>query len=588
MPDISGALKQLVKPFDEIWRLYEAECGEQLARLRAENNLRNLYTKLNTSQKVKTIWNVDRSRAIRSFYYPAKIVVSAKKTKIIENLDDIQGNAIVLQGIIGQGKSILLRHLLGKEIRCGERVPLFVELRHAKAETLESYIHDQFNDLLGISEHPRIFSFFAQEGKVSLLLDGFDEIDTDKISAFVQSIEDLAQKYPKAKIIVTSRPNSGLEASAFFTIKRIAPLGEDDYWAFFRKVMPGDEILASRLYHAVISPKSPIANLIRTPLIATLLTIVYRVNQKIPSDFSDFYDELFQILLVRHDRSKPGYERKRKTKLSDRELQQVFEAYCYKLKTKQTSSVSRSTALEIASASAKALNLKVDEGQFLDDIIKITCLLQEEGGRIDFLHQSIQEFFASKYIQSRPDPIAAKFYMLNLDDSKRGHWDQVLLFLMQIDQYRSSQHFFVPAIEKTLTSFESLESPAPADRLRELISDRVCIIQLISPDNDSSRVKYIKKRADYLRSYAVNDLLSSIDQMLFDISLSSKKKKWYTCFDRSTDQQLKSYTEIAIHRGEEGALDAHLSEWIIKLRGILAFHNGRIKTLDMSAEFMDL
>ena len=588
MPDISGTLRKLAKPIDEIRRLYEADCGEQLARLRADNNLKLLYTKLNASQKVKTIWNVDRPRAITSFYYPAKIIISAKRTKIIEDLDDIQGNAVVLQGIIGQGKSILLRHLLGKEIRCGERVPLFVELRHAKAETLEAYIHEQFNDLLGTIGHPRIFSLFAQEGKVSLLLDGFDEIDTDKISAFVQSIEELAQKYPKAKIVVTSRPNSGLEASALFTIKRIAPLGEDDYWGFFRKIMPGDELLAARLYYAVTSPKSPIDNLIRTPLLATLLTIVYRVNQKIPSDFSDFYDELFQILLVRHDRSKPGYERKRKTSLSDRELQQVFEAYCYKLKAQRTSSVSRSTALEFASTSVKALNLKVNEGHFLEDIIKITCLLQEEGGQIDFLHQSIQEFFAAKYISSRPDPIASKFYVLNLDSSKRVYWDQVLLFLMQIDQYRSSQHFFVPAIEKTLTSLESLESPAPAEQLRKLITDRVGINQVISPGGGSFRVGYVITRTDDLRFYGLSDLLSLIYQMLFDTSPSSKKKKWYTCFDRSTDQQFKSYTEIAIHRGEEGALDAHLSDWIMKLRASLEFHNSRIKTLDMSDEFMDL
>lgn len=588
MPDVSGVLKQLARPFDDIWSLYKADCGEQLAKLRAENNLKILYTKLNASQKVKTIWNVDRPRTISSFYHPAKIVVSAKKSKIIENLDDIKGNAIVLQGVIGQGKSILLRYLLGREIRCGERVPLFVELRHAKAETLEAFIHAQFNDLLGTVEHPKIFGLFAQEGKVSLLLDGFDEIDTEKISAFVQSIEELAQKYPKAKIVVTSRPNSGLEASALFTIKRIAQLGNDDYWPFFHKVMPEDELLAKRLYYAVTSPKSTIANLIRTPLLATLLTIVYRVNQKIPSDFSDFYDELFQILLVRHDRSKPGYERKRKTKLSDRELQQVFEAYCYKLKAQHTSSVSKSKALEFASASVEALNLQADEGHFLEDIIKITCLLQEEGGQIDFLHQSIQEFFAAKYISSRPDPIASKFYTLNLDDSKRKQWDQILPFLMQLDQYRSSQHFFVPAIKNTLIGLESLESPAPAERLRELITDKVGVIQLISPGNSPHSVKYERKITEDLHCYGVNELLSFMYQMLFDTSLSSKKKRWYTCFDRSTNQQFKSYTEIAVHRGEEGALDARLSDWLMQLRDSLGFHNKRIETLDMSVEFMDL
>ncbi|MFN6344811.1 MAG: NACHT domain-containing protein [Cyanobium sp.] len=588
MPDVSGALKLLSKPLEDIAKLYFDECGEQLAKLRAENNLKQLYAKLNITQKVKTIWNVDRPIAISSFYYPAKIIVSPRKRQIVERLDDIEGNAVVLQGIIGQGKSILLRHLLGKEIRSGQRVPLFVELRHAKAENLETYIHAQFNELLGTAQHPRMFDIFAKEGKISLLLDGFDEVENDHITSIIQSIEKLAQRYPKAKIVVTSRPNSGIESSAYFTIKKIAPLRADDYWGFFRKVLQQDAILASRLYHAVLAPKSQISNLVSTPLLATLLTIVYRVNQKIPSDFSDFYDELFQILLVRHDRAKPGYERRRKTRLSDRELQQAFEAYCYKQKAQQIVSISRTKALEIASASIKALNLESDEGHFLNDIIKITCLLQEEGGQIEFLHQSIQEFFAAKYIASRPEEVASKFYTLNLDGTRRQTWDQVLMFLLQIDQYRSSEYFYIPVLEITLTHLESLEEPAAANRLRELISDRIGVTQSISIVDGAVMPQYSVTRLDPAQLYGIKDLLASVFQMLFNKPPSYKKKRWSSCFDRITDQQFLSYTDIAVQCGEIEALDRQLRDRITELRSSLEFHKSRIRTLDMSADFMEL
>jgi hypothetical protein len=588
MPDISGALKLLVKPIEDIAKLYSDECGEQLAKLRAENNLKQLYAKLNTIQKVKTIWNVDRPVAISSFYYPAKIILSPKKKQIVEKLDDIEGNAIVLQGIIGQGKSILLRYLLGKEIRSGQRVPLFVELRHAKAENLETYIHSQFNELLGTALHPRMFDIFAQEGKISLLLDGFDEVENEIIPLMVQSIERLAQRYPKAKIIVTSRPNSGIESSACFTIKKIAPLAADDYWGFFRKVLPHDEILASRLYHAALAPNSQIKNLVSTPLLATLLTIVYRVNQKIPSNFSDFYDELFQILLVRHDRAKPGYERRRKTKLSDRELQQAFEAYCYKQKAGQIVSISRTKALEIASASIRALNLESDEGHFLSDIIKITCLLQEEGGQIEFLHQSIQEFFAAKYISSRPQEVASKFYILNLDGTKRQPWEQVLVYLMQIDQYRSSEYFYIPVLTNTLAHLQSLEEQSAPEKLRELISDKIGVTQLISMIDGRVAAQYKVSRLDSAELYGIKELFSSIFQVLFNKPPSYKKKRWSSCFDRITDQQFLSYTDIAVQCGEIEALDRHLRDRIAKLRSSLEFHRKRIETLDMSAEFMEL
>lgn len=350
MPDISLALALLKKPIDYVLGSIGDKSKDGLAKVHAAGNIRTIYQQLNATQKVKTIWNVDRAISLNSFYFPAKIR-SKSGTQALTALDDLPSNATVLEGTVGQGKSILLRYLLGKEIRGGKRLPLFIELRRVPKEDFPQYLAKNFNQLVGYSGSYDLFGSFASEGKVSLLLDGFDEIDPDRVSEVAASIDAIAARYPATRIVVTSRPNSGINTLPLFDVVPVAALQPGELPDFFGKILGKDKALALRLSNAVKKSRS-VAELASTPLLATLLTIVYRAHQRIPVDFSEFYDELFQILLVRHDRSKAGtYDRKRKTKLSDREIQQAFEGFSYKSKSDGTSSLDKTRAIELAKTS---------------------------------------------------------------------------------------------------------------------------------------------------------------------------------------------------------------------------------------------
>ena len=589
MPDISIALALLKKPIEAVGAVATGKAKEAIARIRATGNLKTLYQKLNSTQKVKTIWNVDRALSLSSFYFPAKIKTRDGVIQPLTKLDDLPTNAVVLSGTVGQGKSILLRYLLGKEIRSGLRVPLFVELRRTPQSGLEHYVRQLFDELLDTSGYPEVFDLFAASGKVSLLLDGFDEVDPERIGEVVGSIDKLASSFPNSRIVVTSRPNSGIETSPHFDVVPIAQLSEHDFSGFFHKILSKDKALAQRITEAVLSSPTQVKNLASTPLLATLLTIVYRANQRIPSDFSDFYGELFQILLIRHDRSKSGWERKRRTKLSDREIEQVFEAYCYKLKSEGLSSVPRPKALEVAAAALAALKIVADEGHFLSDVVKVTCLLQEEGGRIEFLHQSVEEFFAARYILSRPDDVARSFYALVHSAQKWTTWDQVLRFLAQIDKYRASTYFYIPAIHETLEYLESSASTAPAERLRFLVSDNVGLRQAIlkadgTPETDPKWGALVFTRQPYYR-------LTTIHGQIFETffrGANATKGKWRSCFDGVSNNERVSYTQIAIHCGILSILDKILTSAVDSLREEMMVFRAQIQLLDDSKDFMGL
>lgn len=587
MPDITVALALLEKPIAAIFEAATGNTKEYIALLRANNRVRSLYQKLNASQKVKTIWVTDRAVALSSFYFPAKLKTNSGVLQPLSRIDELPANAVVLLGIVGQGKSILLRYLLGKEIRSGLRVPLLIELRRLPPSGLLQYLHDQFDELMETSAHPEIFDLFAKNGRLSFLIDGFDEVEPERTQEVVQDLEALATRYPTSRMIVTSRPNSGIEQSPHFDSIPLAPLSENDFSGFFLKLLPRDRELAQRITSAVLKSPTHVKQLATTPLLATQLTIVYRAIQRIPGDFTEFYDELFSILLVRHDRSKKGWERKRRTKLTDREIQQVFEAYCFKSKAVGVSSVQRGKALELAAAAAASSNLPCDETHFLADIEKVTCLLQEEGGRVEFLHQSVQEFFAARYISTRPESIARDFYAFLLEDGRWQSWDQVLRFLNQIDAYRASQYFFVPALTRTIQFVSPPEGALDVGHLREACAGSIGVMQALQKPDGSPypKPKYFVHPVSERKLFRQTQIDSKIFEALFGSS-GVTQGKWKPMFDQTTHGMYKSYREIAEYCGVQGSLDTALMQALDAINIELGEHQKRVQVYEESKLFM--
>lgn len=584
MPDITLPLAMLKKPIEMVGGLATGATKEIVQKLKAERSLKNIYQRLNSTQKVKTIWNVERSISISSFYYPASIETSERVTQKITCLDDLPTNATVLKGTAGQGKSILLRWLLGKEIRSGKRIPLFIELRRVQGSSLITYAITSFSELLDIKTSEDIFTEFAKAGKISILLDGYDEIDPEFSQKITSEIEDLAAKFPESRIVVTSRPQSGIENSYHFDVIPIAKLSKDDFEPFFEKILSKDKILAKRLCAAIKNSKFSIGALVSTPLLATLLTIVYRAHQKIPADFAEFYDELFQILLVRHDRSKPGYERKRKTNLSDREMQQVFEAFCFKTKAHRLGSVTRQRALEISAECIKSVGCTCNENHFMADIKSVTCLLNEEGGQFDFLHQSVQEFFAARYVLTRPDTVATKFYSAAVN-GKWANWQQELLFLSRIDPYRSSRDFFIPSLQKILedTRFDQPDFTETSDNI---ISKQIGVRQKITQGPEDSTKRYFIYD-NFSNKYYGSECFS--EKMYAAMFKRADAIPWQrNCFDGITDGQKISYFEIATSCGVISDLQQSILEAANEIAATIINHQQTILEQDSTADFMNI
>lgn len=448
------AVSELTKTLVDLYKFGRSVLQKKNIKKFNNETGKDLYKKIRTVEYVKTIWQYEKEINLREFYYPSKVLVRGTNQRIEPKVvsDISQKYNIVIEGTAGQGKSILLRYLASNELRTGNKIPVFVELR--KIEKTHTLIKAIENRLIGLGFiiDDEILDSFLRSGKILLLLDGFDELPKDQVRTTINQIESLLDFYESTQVVITSRPQNDIQSSEYFRVVKISELTGHDRLPFLQKICDPRE-QANVINDAIIDSKSEIKNLLKTPLLLTLLTIVFNAEQTIPSNFSDFYDKLFQILYTRHDASKPGFKRNKRANLSEEKLELAFSTFCFLLRKEDKTSTTRSEALDLSVKASEISGIIFNADDFLEDITKITCLLIEEGMQYHFIHKSVQEFFCARFIKRLPEEAAIKFYQRARSDY--SFWSQELIFLKSIDSYRALKNFYIPEIEYYLEKYDS-------------------------------------------------------------------------------------------------------------------------------------
>ncbi|MEY8689344.1 MAG: NACHT domain-containing NTPase [Leptothrix sp. (in: b-proteobacteria)] len=378
MPDFTTAIALLRKPIEDAYNLAADTLKTKISRIKVESKTRELHTKLWSSQRVKTLWNIDKPLSLASLYYPTPIQTDLGIKENINTLDELPENHYIVYGTVGQGKSMLMKYLLGRETKSGKRIPILTELRSIQGVSLEEHLSERFSALFGMDRDDDLFKYFAGIGKLSFLLDGVDEIDLASTSKILSQLEDLSFKYVDCRIVISSRPGFDCQTLTNFSSLSISPLAREDLPRFYKKLTKDDDF-NRRLLDAIDKSPFKMDGLIQTPLLATLLAISYRAAHKIPLEFSEFYDDLFDLLAVRHDAAKKGWRRARRSQLDDNQLQKTFEAFCYATRKASQRTLDTETAYKLANVSLTKLGHRASPQEFLGDIRDITCLLSKEG-----------------------------------------------------------------------------------------------------------------------------------------------------------------------------------------------------------------
>jgi len=440
-----AAKKAIERLTEDVYDLVKKDLGKQFRRWRTKAGVDTLYTKIKNIRNVKTILQPEKAVDLFKFYYPIKVKFR-KELKAVHELSGLGvEKRIVIQGTVGQGKSIFLRYLTSREMIKGNAIPLFVELRRVrKNETLIEHLVSE-TQAIGLKDiDSDTLEWLADKNKLILFLDAFDEVPEDKRQELITDIERIAKAHDSLQIIISSRPNSGIESSALFRVVEMARLEESEYEEVIKKM--ADESVAENIIKAVKTSRSSVRGLLTTPLMIALLIVRHRIEQTIPENVLGFYQGLFGLLIARHDKMKGGYTRPRKSRLGDTSLEEVFEATCFlSAKLNKTNFDHRELATLIKDA-LKITGYICEADVVLEDICKITCLILEEGGQYRFIHKSVQEYSAASFVKNQPDKVASEFYLnlRNATSPVRLDWEQVLTFLAMTDKYRLFKWCIIP------------------------------------------------------------------------------------------------------------------------------------------------
>jgi len=127
--ELLAAARVISKPINDLYEIGKDRFKSKLQKVKTNSNINKIHKSISSVHKVKTIWQIDKAVSLKRFYYPSSLTIDNKKTNI-NSISKIPTNGnIVIQGIVGQGKSIFLRYLSYQEINIGSRIPIFFELR---------------------------------------------------------------------------------------------------------------------------------------------------------------------------------------------------------------------------------------------------------------------------------------------------------------------------------------------------------------------------------------------------------------------------------------------------------------------------
>ncbi|MCU4471509.1 NACHT domain-containing protein [Acinetobacter pittii] len=431
-----------------------------LAEMNIEKSSDKIQSKISKILMIRTIYDSKRPQHISEFYYPTKVNLPDGSIQTFNDVREIEiTENLIIEGIVGHGKSMLMRHLTLNEILKKNSLPIFFELRSIqKTENLTDCLCTYLSDILEVELSSKNFDALAESGKITLFLDGFDELNKELIPSVISKLEQWSIKFPNMKIICSSRPYNALQNSPYFLSLTLHPYDKNDQAGFIQKLTHDIEI-SKQLVQKIEESAIGLQDILKTPLMLTLFVMTYQTKLQIALSISEFYRDIFDVLMNRHDYLKLPYEITRYVDATQSQLEDIFQEFCFYSKNNGNRiSFDKQYFQEGLKESCRILDLKFDSNNIILELTKNICLILKEGNEYSFIHKSIQEFFVANLLRSFDITILQKFYTDMFNYENYNKFEVELKFLSEIDKLNYYKFLVIPSIQGFLNDIKYIEN----------------------------------------------------------------------------------------------------------------------------------
>lgn len=440
-----------------------------------ENGLSQyLHSQTDKYYKVNTFLHRYEKVRLDHIYYPLKAKYLRLETDF-SNLTDVllDYKYISIVGGAGSGKTMLTKFIFVTALKSGKFVPIYIKLRDLNDSncSFEDYV---LNLIINSNASPssRIFDRHLKSGRFLFILDGFDEIVSDKRNRVTSNIENYIDRYPDNKFIITSRPGGGSERLPRFYDFEMLRLEPSEIADFVDKLVESSE----RKKQIVKLIGNPIENqfysYLTSPLLLAMYILAVESHPEIPNRVSAFYWNVFDTLYSRHDGiTKNSFPREKLTGMSKQDYLSILELFCYRTYFSEEYRFTESHLEENLSVVSNALELPCDVDLLKQDLETTISVLTKDGLEYEFPHRSMQEYFCARFISNLRSEDKNNFYKQYRQHHSSYVSNAVEHFwklLSELDRVSFEQLFVIPECEFIITLLKSKSKEERVNTFYEL------------------------------------------------------------------------------------------------------------------------
>jgi predicted NACHT family NTPase len=361
-------------------------------------------------------------------------IISSKDSNDILNIS----NYLIISGIGGLGKSVLLKHVFLDQLMNQKRIPVFIELKEFNEfeGSFYSFIQSRMINL-GFKDLNESLKYALKSGVFVLLFDGFDEVHSSKRNTLNSQINELCDNYPNNHFIISSRPDEIFLSFSRFTELIMMSLNKDQAINLIAKLDFDESIklkFQSELRDNLYDKHESFAS---NPLLLNIMLLTFHDYATIPEKIHIFYSNAFDTLYFKHDATKAGYKREFKTNLPYDIFKMIFAEFSFRSYVKGLIEFNLEQIIEISKPLVE--KYKFDILDFLWDLEHSVCLLYLDGFSYKFTHRSFQEFFTSFYLKEQDDYLQTKICNALIDSDKYNYSNVFyMLYDMSNDRFEKN------------------------------------------------------------------------------------------------------------------------------------------------------
>ncbi len=232
---------------------------------------------------------------------------SSKKLEGLKVANDKQ--YLMVLGGPGAGKSTFIRKM-GLEALKGlgggyshECIPVLLELKNFTATEIqiEQAIAQEFR-ICGFPCPDEVTNRLLQQGQLLILLDGLDEVPTKNLDNAIRQIQNFVDQHDKNRFIASCRIAAYRNNFRRFSDVAMADFTQDQIKQFIFNWFHADADLeagtALKCWNLLQKPENRAAReLAQSPLLLTLLCLVYHSSQNFPQNRSVLYRKALRVML---------------------------------------------------------------------------------------------------------------------------------------------------------------------------------------------------------------------------------------------------------------------------------------------------